>query len=394
MKIIILFLFIFSSCYSAPSRIVSDMNVRSRLTSLLKDICDWTVSVDLGSGELKINDRRRTSIFINSNLARVLLAGYEVLGEERYLREALRWFDHMVDLQQLTLSTAGDTVGYWGDFSPQGNIYLGDAGTSATALAGAVRFADSERKKRYLRCMELYARFVQYGCADDPQGRGRGGSSGWIIADGPDRGAIGAGYYRGQLSTAPYTISTSVTGAGFFSALFTLTKEPQYMRIAEDAGRWLMQQREPDGYMPYVLHEELLESWPVNTMSYYSDGLVGLYRRSDNVQLKQEIAKTITRNIQWLLNRQREDGTWGSMRSPDQQRSQGAIHLMILYYSEISPEKLVLAGIEKNYQFFLNPRNVRRFGVMELPISTGFVGLALAEILEPGITYRTQGIRN
>ncbi|MBN2355838.1 hypothetical protein JXO59_06980 [candidate division KSB1 bacterium] len=386
----ILILTLISNCYPAPRPVVREADSRSGLMALLKDICEWTVRVDLGSGKLDIEDRRRTSIFINSNLARVLLAGYEIFNDGRYLDEALAWFDQLVQLQQVTLSAAGDTVGYWGDFSPRGNIYLGDAGTSATALAGAVRFTEGHRKQNYIRCLERYARFVQYGCADDPQGKGRGGSPGWIISEGSDRGAMGAGYYRGQLSLAPYTISTSVAGAGFFSALYTLTRDPQFIRIAEDAGRWLLNQREPDGYMPYVLHKKMLEDWPVNTMSYFSDGLVGLYRRSENAQLKADIAQSITRNLQWLLNHQRENGTWGDLRSPDQQRSQGAINLMILYYSEISPEKLVLDGIEKNYQFFLNRKNVRRFGVMELPISTGFVGLAMAEILEPGITYRTR----
>jgi len=373
-----------------PRPIITDPVQRAALTKVLDSIARWSIEVEVGSGELKIPDRRRTSIFVNSNLARVLLAAYEISDEPLYRDQAIAWFDRLVALQQPAMATTGDTVGYWGDLSPAGNIYLGDAGTSATALAGAIRFVDESRRQRYLAALERYAGFVRFGCATDPQNKNRGGSPGWIIEAGADQGAIGAGYYRGQLSLAPYTISTSVSGAGFFSALAQLTGQPAYHNIAAAAGIWLMNQRRPDGYMPYVLHRFALDDWPINTMSYVSDGLIGLYRRSEDESLKTRIAKSITRNIQWLLNHQNEDGTWGGLRSEDQQRSQGALSLLILYYSEISAEQTVLDAIWENCSYFLNGKNVRRFGVRELPVSTGFVGLGIAEALQPGITYRVR----
>jgi hypothetical protein len=373
---------------TTPHPIVTDPQTRQQLTDLLRSVCDWAITVELRTGELKIQEKRRTSIFINSNLGRVLLAGYQLCGDQRYLDEALAWFDRLVDLQQVTLSARGDTVGWWGDFSPTANIYLGDAGTSATALAGAVHFSSGERRSAYQRALLRYANFVRFGTSADPQGKDRGASPGWIIGSGPDQGALGTGYYKGRLAVAPYTIATAVTGSGFFSALYSLTHDPVHLDIAEQAGQWLLQQRAADGRVPYTIENQIHETWPINTLSYVSDGLIGLYRRTPNAAMKKAIAASINRNVNWLITQQNSQGVWGKMRSEDQQRSQGAINLMVLYYCEISPEQIVLNSIERNYRFFLKPGNLQKYGFGDLSISTGFIGLSIAEILEPGICYR------
>lgn len=372
----------------AAEPIVPDEGTKSQLVNYLDDICQWIVASDVGSGELKIPALRKTSIFINSNLARVLVAGYEITNNERYLQEALQWFDRLVELQQVISASNGAEAGFWGDFSPAGNIYLGDAGTSATALAGAVRFASGERKERYLNALQRYANFVRYGSKEDPQKKGRESTDSFIIQSGNDAGGVGAGYYRDKLSTAPYTIATSVTGASFFSCYYELTGEKQYMHIAENAVRWMLSQRDPFGEMPYILHNSQLEDWPLDTMSYVADGIVGVYLRTNNDDLKKKIVKSFNHSIQWLLNHQNKYGTWGKLRSEDQQRSQGVLNLLVWYYNQVAPYQRVLKSIRANYSYFLNPENSKAFGVKELPITTGFVGLGIAEVIEPGITYK------
>jgi hypothetical protein len=385
----IVFLFLLSPINSNSAvPIIPDEQTRVQLLEYLRTVSNWAIEVELASGELKIPGKRRTSIFINSNLARTLIACFELTGEERYLQEALAWFDILVNLQQMTLSANGDTAGFWGDFNPSGNIYLGDAGTSATALAGAVRFAKGNRREKYMQALQLYANFVRFGAIDDPQGKGRGGANGWIIREGQSSGAIGCGYYRNELSLSPYTISTSVTGAAFFSSFYALTQDREYLQIAESAGRWLISVREPTGEIPYILHNSQSDSWPLDTMSYVADGIIGLYLRTDSEIVRAEIRKSMARSVQWLLNLQNADGTWGKLRSEDQQRSQGILNLLVWYYNEISPNPLILDGVRSNYGFFLKPANSAKFGVKELPITTGFVGLGIAEVLEPGITYR------
>jgi hypothetical protein len=377
-----------SASLPAQEPLIPDMATRAKLLAVLQDISDWSISADLAGGELKVNDRRRTSIFTNSNLARILLAAYDITKEKKYRDHALLWFDRLVALQQTTLSSRGDTVGYWGDMSPHGNIYLGDSGTTATALAGAVRYTQCEQQTRYLQALQRYADFVRFGCKNDPQNKNRGGSPGWIIEQGADQGAIGCGYYRGQLSLAPYTIATSVTGAAFFSLWYQLTGDAVYQEISEKATTWLLRNRRPDGEMPYILHDRRHSEWPLDTMSYLSDGVIAVYLHSQNAEIKKEIVRSAQRSLQWILNRQTDQGIWGKMRSEDQQRSQGILNLLVWYYSEISPNARVLQAIRDNYGYFLQPEKAAAFGVKELPITTGFVGLGIAEVLQPGITYR------
>ena len=393
MKKLLFFLAIFAlACNSSQSQVTHTKTYveqdRVELLNYLKSICDWALDSEVGSGELKIQAKRRTSVFINSNLARVLIAGYELTGEKRYLDEALTWFDRLITLQQITETPDGKKAGYWGDFNPDGNIYLGDAGTTTTALAGAIRFADGVRKANYERALQLYANFVQFGTKEDPQGKGRGGSNGWIIQTGEHAGAIGCGYYKGALSTAPYTISTSVTGAAFFSCYYSLTNNEEYLHIAQNAVNWLLNNVKPTGEFPYILHNSEQDSWPLDTMSYVADGIVGVYMRSNDEEFKKQVVSKINRSLQWLLNEQNSKGTWGKLRSEDQQRSQGILNLLVWYYDEVSKNPKIFNSIHKNYSYFLNPKKSQQFGVRELPITTGFVGLGIAEVLEPGITYR------
>ncbi|HPG39772.1 MAG TPA: hypothetical protein PLP19_13485 [bacterium] len=386
--ILTILFFAFTMQTFAAEPLIPDEKTRTDLVNYYDSICQWIIKADLRSGELKITEKRRTSIFINSNLARVLVAGYEITGKQEYLEEALLWFDRLVSLQQITIASDGREAGWWGDFTPKDNIYLGDAGTSATALAVIVRYADGERREKYMKALELYANFVIYGTKEDPQGLNRGGSNGWIIREGENAGAIGCGYYKGELSQAPYTISTSVTGAAFFSCMYKLTGNREYLEIAENAVNYLLNVRDPFGEFPYILHNFQLDEWPLDTMSYMADGIISCYINSDDEEFKKSVGKRIARSIQWLLNRQEDNGVWGEMRSEDQQRSQGVLNLLVWYYHDIAHYPQIAATIRANYNFFLNPKNSSFFGVNELPITTGFVGLGIAEVIEPGITYR------
>ncbi len=53
------------------------------------------------------------SIFINSNLARVLIGAYKIFGNESFLNESLAWCDTFVEIQQSITSSRGEPAGYW-----------------------------------------------------------------------------------------------------------------------------------------------------------------------------------------------------------------------------------------------------------------------------------------
>jgi len=57
------------------------------------------------------------SIFINGNLARVLLSTAELVEGEKsdeYLKEGLRWCETLCKEQQRTPTSDNKTTGYWG----------------------------------------------------------------------------------------------------------------------------------------------------------------------------------------------------------------------------------------------------------------------------------------
>jgi len=200
--------------------------MKQKLRAYFDDLCAWIVALDVGSNQLNGTEDTAGSIFINGNFARVLMASYRITGNEAHREEALRWGDTFCANQQRTQTSRGDDAGYWPDIGPRGNIYFGDAGTAAHALASIYPAAAPGRQETWRAAMERMARFVIDGCAEDPQGQGRDATHSWVIREGRDAGALGCGYYRGKLSVEPYTIATATTGGAFFSELYAITKNP------------------------------------------------------------------------------------------------------------------------------------------------------------------------
>ena len=57
------------------------------------------------------------------------------------------------------------------------------------------------------------------------------------------------------------------------------------------------------------------------------------------------------------------------------------------YWRNIEADPKVAQSVRKYCRFLLNPTNSQKYGVKELVRTTGFVGLTLAELLEPGSTF-------
>ncbi|MBN1347013.1 MAG: hypothetical protein JXQ73_30260 [Phycisphaerae bacterium] len=364
-----------------------DADLRKRLLDYLEDINRWILTLDVGSGKLKNTKDTSTSIFINGNLARVLLASHRITGSRAHLAETLRWCDTFCKQQQKTKSSTGKDAGYWPDCGPTGNIYFGDAGTAATALAIACRFADSDRQQVYREAMDQYVRFVTEGCKQDPQSQGRKSATTWVIKEGPDAGALGCGYYRGKLSLEPYTISTATTGGAFFSELFAITGNPEHKRVAADATRWLLEIRKADGELPYTLAGKTLNSWPLDTLSYCTEAFVAADLHLKDPELRARLLDRLEPTVRWYLGRQNPDGSWGKLRSADQQRSPRSLTLLSWWHDRVEPTPEISGAIRKYCGFLLNPSHGKAYGVKELLRTSGFVGLAIAELIKPCSTF-------
>jgi hypothetical protein len=369
-----------------------DAPMRDQLLALLTEIADWIMARNLGDHELKgISPKDNRFIWINGNLARVLMAGQKIFGNEKYLAESLRWCDYLVDQQQPVITADGREAGYWADRGATGNIYLADAGTASTALALAYKRADESRKKRYLQALEKFSRFVRFGCREDPQGEGRGTTPSWLIQTGKDRGALGCGYYRGHLSTAAYVISTAVNAVEFHSLLYSINKDPEVEAMVVGAVRWILGQRQPDGQIPYII-DGLPPDFklPLTTLTYCGEGLMAAHIHLHNPELRRRIATEVKSCVEWLLKTQNDDGSWGRWGSFDQQRSPGVVNLLAWYYRTVAPDPRVARAIRKYCRFLLHPANREPYGVKRLVRTTSFVGMVAAELIEPGAAFASR----
>jgi hypothetical protein len=84
-----------------PTRTAAAPSTRTAAKSILQNITDWIIrETSLPTNNLtNTADHLKTSIFINGNLARVLLASSRIFQNDQYLQVGLQWCDELVRLQ-------------------------------------------------------------------------------------------------------------------------------------------------------------------------------------------------------------------------------------------------------------------------------------------------------
>ena len=126
---------------------------------------------------------------------------------------------------------------------------------------------------------------------------------------------------------------------------------------------------------------------PLTTLTYCSEGLIGAHTHLGDAELKKEIAREVKPCVEWLLAAQNPDGSWGVAQSADQQRSPGVVTLLVWYYRTVEPDPRIHQAVCKYCQFLLRPANSKAYGVKQLVRTTGFVGLAVTELIQPGVAF-------
>jgi hypothetical protein len=92
-----------------------------RLLHLLKEISEWIISINVGSNDVYSPGpggcksfwckNFPSYIFINGNMARVLLAAHTITGNQTYLDEGLRWCDSFVRVKHTITTSAASPLG-------------------------------------------------------------------------------------------------------------------------------------------------------------------------------------------------------------------------------------------------------------------------------------------
>ena len=179
--------------------------------------------------------------------------------------------------------------------------------------------------------MQRYARFVREGNKNPLVGRGAAAPNGWVIKTGKDKGAIGCGYYAKHLSTLPYVIATGTTGGAFFAELANRTVDAAdregLFADAHAAMLWTAGVVLPSGEIPYILDGKSdTKTWPLDTIAYVTEGIVGL--DAYYPAARADLAKNFESTVKYLVATQLANGSWGKLRSADQQRSARVLTLL------------------------------------------------------------------
>ncbi|MBN1491853.1 MAG: hypothetical protein JXA69_18220, partial [Phycisphaerae bacterium] len=177
------------------------------------------------------------------------------------------------------------------------------------------------------------------------------------------------------------------TGGAFFASLYAITDKSEYRDVARNATKWLLTIRKPDGEIPYILHGKTETRWPLDTMTYCAEAFIAADIHLKDAALREAMKKELRPSVEWLLKRQNADGSWGTLRSPDQQRSPRVVTLLSWYYREVDHDPKVAEAVRKYCRFLLDPANSKAYGVKELVRTTGFVGLVVADLLKANCTF-------
>ena len=138
----------------------------------------------------------------------------------------------------------------------------------------------------------------------------------------------------------------------------------------------------------YTLDGKLRTNWPLDTMTYCSEAFLGLHAATENAVLRKSLVRRCKPCVDWLVSTQNPDGTWGQLRSADQQRSPSVVSLLAWYHHNSGGGPKVAEAVRNYCAYLLDPANSKSYGVKSLVRTTGCVGLAIAEVLRPGVTFR------
>ncbi len=362
-----------------------DKAARKQMVAYLLDICNWMMASntpDAGSRRLKDEEG---SIEINANFARALLAAAEYSPDPKALQEtALRWCDSFAKRQQVLPTTRGGTAGYWLDHGQSGDLDLAGSGTAAFALVLGCMRADGNRHKDYLAALQKYAVLVAEGCQEDPLRQGRGGSPGWILSEGKDKGAIGAGYRKDKISRKPSSSSTAAQIA-LFAGLYRLTQENRYRELAANGIEWLLKTRRANGETRWIEDGEDVDEKTFGSAGYMAEAIQAVYFLLADTALNQKIVQTMGPMLRWLVEAQGERGWWGEKE--DRWGSPSIASLMHWDLQFGTKNQQLPESLNRYWQAISNPVHLQSFGVEVKGRPSGSVALSIAETLKPGSTF-------
>ena len=364
---------------------------------LFKQLCDYIL-------------KEKTAFpitYVAGYYMRTLVAGYEILGEQRYLDAAVRYADGLLKRQ--------NPQGYW--LTGYGGIELADTACALDLFSVLYKHVDKDRQEKYVSAVQRYFKAIEKDGLILPSGAfGYGWATNCSRAGDPAHCAPSGGPESDKMTALrnhAYTTAASFAGGENATWLYYITKEDKYRREAYNALRWVLSTMRKDGVIPYVADDEGVftdyHRWDMaryHNSTYLGEGIIAFDLHCDQAEWKAELRREIKPHIEWLLRTQNADGSWGIRNSRaksecdaifDQTRSPGVANLLIWYYEQVDKDPRIVSAVRKFDRFLLNREGAKAFGLLNLGAPsicdardtvTSLTGYALSDILVPGITAR------
>jgi len=371
---------------------------------VLRRICAWLVAHCRADGFIGDTWATGTDYWYTTSFpVRALLAGYDILGDERYLDAALAVLDLFVG-EQLPNGAfqdrfRGKPTAELGpaelENSLQSRLPMSDVGSVVSALAIGSHYAPAPRKERYVRSVQLFcdnwaSRFQQ------PSGGFTDGQ--WV----PYEGLI-------------YSCATAIEAATF-SLAYAITGRTHYLKVAADAIRYLLPDWRTDGRMTgraphWVVRSGqpfVMESLYFGDMWYYDEGFVTTSLHAQDDDLCHRIDEALGWRVfgsQGLLHTMGGQVWWPIQNIWNNAKSIGLVQTLLHARVCGTSTPALEEALVRTRKFLCTPEFSRRLGIMvedaEHPArvygfqtwsgmrmeATGFAGMTLAEMIQPGVLY-------
>ncbi|MCE5308875.1 MAG: hypothetical protein LLG20_14650 [Acidobacteriales bacterium] len=386
-----------AAALSAASPFCNDCAVTRRE---LRGLCDYIAQ----------NKRDMPTIFVAGYYMRTLVAGYQILGDRRYLDIALAHGDALLAKQMPN--------GYWG--TGYGNIYLADTANALGEILALDKHADPARRAKYFAALKRLVEAIERDKLIRPSG------------------ALGTGFRAKpdgtilRLYEDDYTVSSALVGGETLIWMYAKTHEEKYRQWGWNAVNWVLGTIREDGVIPYILPGEyadprvkgdpendfnLWERLRYTNVTYVGEGILSFDLHCGKPVWQAELRRKFKPVIEFVLRTQNADGSWGNTKPmlrpdsnrspwnkrpfPDRRRSAGAVNVLTWWYNHVEKDPRALAAVRKFDRYITNPANAADFGMLhrcppaatatpqplhtDEDVATALTGRAIADILMPGV---------